>query len=236
MARRELAITDAKAIEKFESLSFPEPNSGCWIWMGAGNYEYGLLNYAGRRLLAHRASFLIHHGELAADRVVMHSCDNKICVNPDHLSAGTNQENVVDFFNKKAAGDIFLQNKSPARKFARSAHRRLSDGEVAAIATCSASSRRIAAVVGVHHTLISQIKRGVAYCIDSDVPPDPSLVERLSAVPPPSNVVDETGRLRRREARQLRSQGRTYKQIAETMGISETRAYQLAALSPSPSR
>ena len=52
---------------------------------------------------AHRASWLIHKGEIPEGFIVCHSCDNPICSNPDHLYLGTYQENVRDAFNTGAS-------------------------------------------------------------------------------------------------------------------------------------
>jgi hypothetical protein len=72
---------------------------GCWSWTGAkGRKGYGHVSV--RRLpvkgLAHRLSYLIHKGEFDPDLEIMHDCDNPSCVNPDHLRAGTHDENMKD--------------------------------------------------------------------------------------------------------------------------------------------
>jgi len=49
---------------------------------------------------AHCASWKIHNGEIQDDLWVLHSCDNKICVNPNHLFLGTSQDNQNDSIDK----------------------------------------------------------------------------------------------------------------------------------------
>lgn len=51
--------------------------------------------------LGHRSSWIIHKGSIPFGLSVLHSCDNKICTNPDHLFLGTNEDNVNDMLYKK---------------------------------------------------------------------------------------------------------------------------------------
>ncbi len=81
----------------------PHPK-GCWIWTGATKkskaVRYGNFSVSGRTISAHRASYAIAHGGCADPRQVLHSCDNPLCVNPAHLSLGTNHDNVSDMVSK----------------------------------------------------------------------------------------------------------------------------------------
>lgn len=88
--------------ELIEENSIPEPNSGCWLWLGAMNYSgYGKIGYDGGKLeLAHRASYLIFKGEIPAALCVRHHCDNPCCVNPGHIEVGTQAENSSDMVRR----------------------------------------------------------------------------------------------------------------------------------------
>lgn len=73
----------------------------CWEWQaGKCSYGYGRFKLEGRYVGAHRYSYVIHYGELPKGLLVMHSCDNPSCVNPNHLSLGTNKDNMDDKVNK----------------------------------------------------------------------------------------------------------------------------------------
>ena len=73
----------------------------CLIWTGArNNCGYGLIRFNGKSCTVHRVSFTVHKGEIPAGMVIMHACDNRLCVNPEHLSIGTHSDNTRDMDSK----------------------------------------------------------------------------------------------------------------------------------------
>lgn len=83
--------------QRFHSKYQPVPWTGCWIWTAATKERgYGVIGLGSRKegiIKAHRLSYILHKGQIPEDKVVMHKCNNPLCVNPDHLESGTRKEN-----------------------------------------------------------------------------------------------------------------------------------------------
>ena len=73
----------------------------CWLWEGMLSWGgYGLLKVSGRKRRAHRISWELHNGPIPPGLLVLHKCDVRHCVRPDHLFLGTDLDNVVDMHIK----------------------------------------------------------------------------------------------------------------------------------------
>lgn len=94
--------------ERFESKYIPEPNSGCWLWVGSFSSKrvdgvsiksYGKIGFRAdgvpRTLSAHRVSYELHVGEIPKGLTLDHLCRVLSCVNPDHLEPVSLAENVI---------------------------------------------------------------------------------------------------------------------------------------------
>jgi HNH endonuclease len=74
----------------------------CWIWNGATDSSgYGSINVRCKIMGAHRFSWMIHIGHIPKGLILLHSCDNTRCVNPKHLSLGTDKNNKDDSVRKR---------------------------------------------------------------------------------------------------------------------------------------
>ena len=86
---------DRTAEERFLEKCQPEPNTGCWIWIGAiGNpWGYGAFRWNGTTGCAHIFAYQNFIGIIPHGYVVHHKCHNRWCVNPSHLAPASRSEN-----------------------------------------------------------------------------------------------------------------------------------------------
>lgn len=78
----------------------------CWEWTGYKNHlGYGrtymtLPDKSHKLMTVHRLAYVHFNGPIPEGFVVMHSCDNRCCVNPSHLKVGTQYDNIHDMIDK----------------------------------------------------------------------------------------------------------------------------------------
>lgn len=131
---------------------------GCWLWTGCVNNKgYGLCSYGGaRRQYVHRMMLEIKLGRpIARGLKTLHSCDNPRCVNPAHLSEGTQKENL------EQAVDRGRLKPSPPRCLGeRHGSAKLTVDAVHAIRASDETSAALAARFGVGRQAIDKVRKG----------------------------------------------------------------------------
>lgn len=137
----------------------PEPNSGCWLWVGAViNVGYGKFQ-KGKLMSAHRASYEIFCGDIPDGLHVLHKCDNPLCVNPAHLTLGTHADNMKD---RQDRGRTFHPTgESHGRA-------KLKEKDVLAIRSSNKTQAELARFYKVSPSLICQIKHNLLWAKGED--------------------------------------------------------------------
>jgi len=134
--------------------------TNCWEWMGCTNppKHYGRLAWRGRFVYAHRLAWELQNGPIPRGRILMHECDNPICVR--HLALGTVSENNLDMRSKgRASGGSSPGESNPVAV--------LTEAKVHAMrerwASGGVTQTRLAKAFGVSQALVAKIVCGEAW-------------------------------------------------------------------------
>lgn len=142
-------------LERFMDKVSPEPNSGCWLWTAdLGTYGYGRMSTSRTAgpVDAHRLSYRLFRGEIPKGAYVLHKCDVRSCVNPDHLFVGTHADN--------------MQHGVDHKRWPRGSKHwnvKLTEEQARFAKTSPLSRREVAALLGCSDGTIQSIRNGKSW-------------------------------------------------------------------------
>lgn len=119
---------------KFHSNYTIEPNSGCWLWTGSciqsskGGDVRPKITVGRKGFSAYRVAYQLLVGPIPDGKMICHKCNVSICVNPDHLYAGTAKDNARDAV---VAGTQTLLDKGHQREMMERSHKAMAVNAVA---------------------------------------------------------------------------------------------------------
>lgn len=153
MADSDIEWTDRIAA-RFWSYVDKRGGDDCWEWTaGLFSSGYGQFRAGRRKVKAHRFAYTVVIGRIRRGLVICHRCDNRRCVNPSHLFAGTHADNAHDR-ESKGRGVALMGEQNPASKLTakqvREIRRRVRAGE---------PHRALAADFDVHRNHVGRIAR-----------------------------------------------------------------------------
>ena len=132
-------------------LSYVQSRDGCWEWDGQKKATgYGYFCFNGKKYFAHRFSYHLFKGNVPDGHCVMHKCDNPSCVNPAHLTTGTQKDNMRDMARKGRSGAA----KGELSRFAT-----LTEDDARAILASDAPGTHLARMYGVTKGAIYAIRK-----------------------------------------------------------------------------
>jgi len=144
-------------LKKFWKFVDKQDRSECWIWKGGKN-PYGKASVNGKHMGAHRLSYQLFKGIIPIGMQVLHRCDNKPCVNPDHLFLGTAKDNLEDAISKNRLN--VHQSKNEGEKNGR---RKITEDDVRSIRQSSESTTVLAKKYGLERHQIRLVQRRVRW-------------------------------------------------------------------------
>jgi hypothetical protein len=210
-------LNDSFFIELFWSRVDKSPGHGpqgdCWEWIGCiqlgKSAGYGIQMCDGKSQRAHRIAWQMERGPIPEGIHVLHHCDNRKCVNPEHLFLGTNYDNVQDKLRKgrHLRGEDAAKYSNPKRG-SDNWHSRFTDAQVIEMRQWAAEGMNygeIARRVGTRCHVVNMIVHG----------------RRWAHIPGALPLKKRSARVFADEIRRMKAEGFTQRFIAAKLNFSE---------------
>jgi len=139
------------SVRKPKDVTYKVTETGCHECTSHKPYTSGycVIMINGKRILLHRYIYIETFGPIKAGNVIRHTCDNTLCINPNHLVEGTNADNSRDMVNRNRSG-----------KGIRNANSKLTEQQVIEIFNSTDSNKELAQKYNTDDTTIWYIKAG----------------------------------------------------------------------------
>jgi predicted XRE-type DNA-binding protein len=126
-------------------------DDGCWRWTAVKDRKgYGKIKAGGGMRSAHRVSYELHRGRIPDGKFVCHACDNRLCINPEHLFLGSHTDNMAD-----------MKSKGRQQIGTKNCRAKLSEADILAIrASEGLSQPKLAKAYGISQSHVSDIRAG----------------------------------------------------------------------------
>lgn len=182
----------------------------CWLWTAARfSNGYGAFRVGARQRRAHVVSYEWHVGPIPDGLLVLHRCDVRHCVRPEHLMVGTQRDNIRDMFAKGRESE----RRGSANNLAVLTENRVR--EIISMAEGGAFQEDIARAFGISQAGVSKILRGRAWAHVTGI----ARAERTR----PRQSADAIATIRA-----LAAQGLSYREIGLRVGCSVSAAHRIA--------
>ena len=124
---------------------------------------YPVFRINGKLLSAHRIIYEEEKGSIPEGLLVLHSCDNRECINPDHLRIGTYKDNLEDVRRRYGLSHIGKNSKPPVMRGSKNPISKLKEKDVLDIrkkVLLGETQKSLAEYYGVSRPTISRIISG----------------------------------------------------------------------------
>jgi len=129
-----------------------DSSTGCWLWSRSTNGSYGLMRVGAKgKRCAHRVAWTVFNGPIPNGAHILHRCDVKACINPQHLFLGSLSDNMSDMWSKNRHPGMRLRGM-------RAPGARLPYEDITAIRQSTLKPKELATMYNIHREYVYVIR------------------------------------------------------------------------------